>query len=309
MFILNPDPYSLPTYRIGPFRTQDVGLNHLLPDSDTCDRELQRRFQDKSFTYTINGRQAINLALKHYRLEPDDVVTIFTTTQNFYISGCVTKEIERFCKWSREMTDRTRIIFVNHEFGYPFKKLVELKAYGLPIIEDCCTTYFSDDGITPVGAVGDFVAYSFPKFFPVQIGGLLVSNLNIGLPAEVMPRGELQYLKNVLSHYLPLGDEILQSRRSRYELLRHHLGTLSLHPRFESEPGVVPSVFMFRRGHVDIDLPALKKHLWDHGIQCSVFYGEDSFFIPAHQGLSDQDVLYFKEAILSFVARAKEQQC
>jgi len=45
----------------------------------------------------------------------------------------------------------------------------------------------------------------------------------------------------------------------------------------------------------------VKTYLWAHGIQCSVFYGEESFFIPAHQALSEGDILYFKEVIQSFI--------
>ncbi len=48
-------------------------------------------------------------------LPPDDVVTILTTSGNFYISSCVTAEIEKFCKWDREITDQTKVIFVNHK--------------------------------------------------------------------------------------------------------------------------------------------------------------------------------------------------
>jgi len=58
---------------------------------------------------------------------------------------------------------------------------------------------------------------------------------------------------------------------------------------------------MFKTEGHDVNLPELKKHFWAHGIQCSVFYGEDAFFIPAHQALDEQDMLYFRDVMLSFL--------
>lgn len=301
MFIINPDKYSLPAYRIGPFTTRDVAFNHQLPVRNDIDSYLETRFSGKPFAFTKNGRSAISEALAHYKLQREDVVTILTTTENFYISGCVTTEIEKFCKWSRKIESETKVIFVNHEFGYPYKNLISLKSHRLPIIEDCCTTFFSQSPHTPIGEVGDFSVYSFPKFFPIQSGGLLVSNLKTALKVPALAANELQYYKNVLSYYISQTDEILFTRKNRYELLSKYLQELNLFERFASEPGVVPSVFMFRKGEVNMDLPALKTYLWAHGIQCSVFYGEESFFIPAHQALSEGDILYFKEVIQSFI--------
>ena len=97
MFVLNPDPYSLPAYRIGPFRTSDLSINHGLPDSDFIDDYLTSRFTGKDYIYTENGRKAINIALGFYGLKENDVVSIFTTTNNFYISSCITNENEKFC--------------------------------------------------------------------------------------------------------------------------------------------------------------------------------------------------------------------
>ena len=87
MFVIKPDPYSLPTYRIGPFRTIDLALNHNLTNDNRIDTYLAERFSDRFFSYTYNGREAIHLALRHYDLERKDVVTILTTTGNLYISS------------------------------------------------------------------------------------------------------------------------------------------------------------------------------------------------------------------------------
>lgn len=302
MFVINPDPYSLPAYRIGPFRTSDLSKNHCLPDSDLIDYYFSEQFSEKDFIYTENGRKAIHLALAYYKLKENDVVTILTTSQNFYISSCVTKEIEKFCKWSRKFETNTKLVFVNHEFGYPYLDLRKLKDHKLPIIEDCAHSLFSKDKNNDIGQVGDFVIYSFPKIFPLQIGGLLVSNLpeRIDNNNQIGKEG-LRHIKNVLSYYIDSKNDIIQNRISNYKFLREKFESLGFTERFQLETGTVPSVFMFRTNNHKFDLPELKNYFWAHGIHCSVFYGEEAFYIPVNQALCKEDMMYFYEVMKSFL--------
>ena len=304
MFIINPDIYSLPCYRIGPFTTKDLSLNAAIPDNNAIDLYFKKRFGNEQYIYTANGRQAINAALEYYKLQKDDVVTILTTTNNFYISGCVTKEIEKFCKWSRNFEDATKIIFVNHEFGYPYPNLSALKKYNLPIIEDCANSFFSIDEANTIGNVGDFVIYSFPKIFPVQIGGLLKINVPHFRADDYLEEANLkQYIKNVLSKYISEETAIKAKRISNYIYLQKKYAQLELLPRFPLADQIIPGVFMFRVANDSIDLSLMKQHFYNHGIQCSVFYGERSFFIPCHQNLEEADLDYFTEVIKVFLRK------
>jgi len=305
VFVLYPDPYSLPTYRIGPFKTSDISLNQTLPDLVSIEDYFHERFGDRRFTYTNNGREAIFLALKHYELSRNDVVTILTTSDNFYISSCVTNEIERFCRWSRELLPETKVLFVNHEFGYPYPEMRKLKLLNLPIIEDCAGSFFSEDSEHTIGRTGDFAIYSFPKMFPLQVGGLLVSGSGIYHSFEAKLQAKmLQHIKNVLSEYVWDKEQIIRQRISNYKELRSRFETLGFIERFKLENGVVPGVFMFRTGSQNLDLAELKKHFWAHGIQSSVFYGEEAFFVPVHQALTQCDLDYFYEVMKVFLQNA-----
>ena len=301
MFVINPDPYSLPSYRIGPFRTIDLSNNQCLPDRDDIEEYFHSRFSGKRYFYTENGRQAINIALKQFNLKPDDVVSVFTTTNNFYISGCVTREIEKFCKWSRQMERDTKLILVNHEFGYPSKEIDRLKSYGLPIIEDCAHAFFSRDPLCEIGETGDFVVYSFPKMFPIQIGGLLVSKNHLRNSGQMLDEKRLRYIRNVLSHYIGSREEMINQRIFNYNYLKGRFESIGFSERFVIEDGTVPGVFMFKTEKIKIDLDQLKLYFYAHGVQCSVFYGEEAFFIPVHQALSTSDMDYFFEIMKSFI--------
>jgi DegT/DnrJ/EryC1/StrS aminotransferase family len=309
VFVLHPDPYLQPCFRISPFQTKDIHTNNQLANSGAIDDYFKERFKGREYIYVTDGRKAINTALQQYQLQPDDVVTIFTTSGNFYISSCVTREIEKFCKWSRQIEDNSRLIFVNHEFGYPYKNISQLQQYNLPIIEDCAHSFFSTNTDNSIGTAGDFTIYSFPKMFPLQTGGLLTAKEGIALnKKEKINEGLLQYIKNVLSHYIGEKDDIIKRRLENYHYLVSKLTDLDLEERFECVDGIVPGVFMFRVKNEAIELPKLKEHLYAHGIQCSVFYGERSFFIPVHQNLSTADLDYFSEVIHSFPVGSANQR-
>jgi hypothetical protein len=302
MFILNPDQYLLPDYKISPFQTEDIGSNALLRNNNTIDTYFKDRFKNRAFTYTVNGRSALHKAVAYYKLQKGDTVTILTTSGNFYVSSCVTGEVEKFCFWNREIIPTTKVIIVVHEFGYPYKGMTELAKLNIPIIEDCAYAFFSEDSDRTIGNTGNFCVYSFPKMFPIQMGGLLTYHQDAKIENEQWPQaGMEQYIRNVLSSQIKKKDEITQKRLQHSQWLRLALQSLGFEERFPLQQGVIPGVYMFRVSNEELSLPALKQYLFNHGIQCSVFYGERAFFIPNHQALRESDLYYFISVIQSFV--------
>lgn len=297
-FIINPYEHLMPSYRISPFMTKDIVINKNLPYSNKCNEYFIKKFDDKKFCYTLNGRQAINLALSHLDLKSNDCVTIFTTTGNFYISSCVTKEIEKFCKWSRKIEKNTKAIFVNHEFGFPYEKLMDLKKYNLPIIEDCAQSFISNNKEDSVGKVGDFVIYSLSKYFPIQIGGILVydKKYKIDFNMDVEKRN---YIEKVLSFYINEIDIWAKKRISNYKYIEDKLNLINLKIRFRLSDYTIPGVFMFKVND-DINTDLFKEFLHNQGIENSVFYKEKVIYIPVHNRLEKEDLNYFVECIKYF---------
>lgn len=302
MFILNPDQYLVPDYKISPFQTKDIAFNNSLPHDTSIDSYLKERFTGRDFIYTSNGRSALNKALAHYKLQKEDTITILTTSGNFYVSNCVTSEAEKFCKWNREVIAATKVIIVVHEFGYPFTGWEEVLKYNLPVIEDCAYSFFSEDSTNSINRTGEFAVYSFPKMFPLQVGGLLSFQNGHAIQDEDWENSQIEgYIKKVLSFYIKKKDEIIQDRMRNYRFLQLSVKPLGFEGRFELMAGIVPGVFMFRLPGEQIDLVKLKEQLVKHGIQCSVFYGENSFFIPVHQSLAEADLKYIVAVIQSFI--------
>lgn len=287
-WLLTDDTFMKPSYRISPFTTGSIAANsHCQPDAaaDEYFSTLLARYQQ---TWVRKAREAITLALVDLNLTPDDTVTIITTSQNRYVSGCVTKAIEQVCQWDRTLSARTSAILVIHEFGALVEDLESLYAQGIPVIEDYAHAFHS----MPVeGIKGDYVIYSFPKYFSIQYGGILLSKRPLQKTYTLSP-SVLNYLKAVISHQLKDIGSFRQKRVANHHYLTEAFKRFGCSPRFAWKNHETPSVFIF---HVpsEISLPALKTFVQEHGIESSVFYGEQVFFIPVHHGLEEIDLDYF----------------
>jgi hypothetical protein len=304
MYILDPDRYLLPDYKISPFQTDDIKRNLRLPAGNDVDDYFHKRHPGFSIRYTRNGREAIRLALTQLDLKRNDRITILTTTQNRYISSCVTGEVEKFCGWNRQPDGSTRAIILIHEFGFVHPGTTRLREkYPVPIIEDCAYSFFSGDPEGLTGRTGDYVIYSFPKMFPIQEGGMLVSREPVNFGDRDSDSQALAYYRKVLGHYLLQEDSIRKQRRSNHAYLAGQLVRRGFSERMALSPTEVPGAFLFNAPGIDLD--ALKEHMSRHGIQCSVFYGEDAFFLPIHQALAQEDIDYFLFALDAFTAAKK----
>lgn len=298
-FVINSPKWLTPNYSISPFSSFDISSNKDMPYSDLSDYYFMNRFKGRSFCYTQSGRDALAKALSKLNLVVTDCITIYTTSENLYISSCVTNEISKVCQWSREIQKNTKAILVNHEFGFAYENLNELKKHNLPIIEDCAFAFNSNNLESSVGLTGDFLIFSFPKFFPIQIGGLLVYNNKYEISSTLLS-DESRYIKKVISHYIKNIDEFSEARTINYKYLSEIFSRIGFKERFQLNGRSIPGVFMFKCSENN-DLNLLKTFLWNNGIESSKFYGENSFFIPVHHRLSKNDLEYLFIIIKSFL--------
>ena len=288
-------------YAINPFMPEHKNINQNLPKCNLAHKYFDKRFGSGNWKFTLSGRHAISIALNYFNLEKKDVVTILTTSANFYISSCVTNEIEKYCNWNREITNKTKIIFINHEFGYPYPKMNDLLKLGLPIIEDCCTGFFSQNKIRKIGKYGEFAIYSFSKIFPIESGGLIISNTKKKVKHINLDKEFSAYLENVISYNLKNKNEIFKKRRINFEYALRLFKKLGFDECFENNKLIMPSLLILNNNKVINNLDSFKVFLWKHKIESSIFYGEDAFFIPSHQSLTKKDIDFFYDSMLYYI--------
>lgn len=295
-FIINPTSEVKPRITISPFSFQIINGTQF-KDTELAEKYLENRFN--MYHIEVKARYAIPNILKSLGLGSDDIVTILTTSGNYYISSCVTNAIETVCKWNREIVPNTRAIFVNHEFGYPFENIEELKTHNLPIIEDCVHSFIHDKQI---GNVGDFVIYSLSKNYPMQIGAVVKQNNTILKYHSNITDIEKRFVLNNFSKYIPQLIKIEGQKKKNLLYLQHSLETDGITPFFRMPQSVVPNVFLFRINK-NINLQELKNFMWDNGIESSVFYGKDAFFIPCNYTLSKHELDYMITLIRYYVKK------
>lgn len=264
------------------------------------------RFPGKSLVVTASARSALDIALSTLDLAPSDSVAIFTTTDNFYISRCVTDTIARHCRWARQVVPGTKAILLNHEFGFTSDAIAKLAGHGLPLIEDCAYSYLSQTATDDIGVQAEFVICSLPKIYPVPFGGELHYAQSMAAKVEaVTPTTDFHTVLGPVIRKLQANrDAIAARRRENHDRLEELFLEQGVFARMQMRAGDVPGTFMFRLPE-SVDQDRFKVAMHANGIESSVFYGEHSYFIPCHQNLTMTDLNYIAQVTSEQMKRSQ----
>lgn len=239
---------------------------------------------------TCNGREALNLALSDVITSREQIVAILTPSGCGYVSGCVTKEIEKFCRWHFGFTDDAAAVVLIHEFGH-FVELPQVyRDSRIPVIEDCAYAMV-DRGFSPIyGQQGDYVVYSLPKALPMQFGGLLITRTAHDFRSHLTAEGRVFLLRQLARHAGKLA-AYNKARLRVYRQMRRaakRFGVVEIFPPKEQE---LPHSFL---AALDTSLSAqkVKASMNEQGIESSVFYGGGGYFLPCHQQMNVAEIDY-----------------
>jgi hypothetical protein len=228
-------------------------------------RQLSNLDVNDMVNHYKDGKTAISTLFKSFNLKPDDEVYISTTFGTKYVSSCVTSTIFNFCKPSKIITSKTKVIFIIHEFGFPNEQIFEFKKIAenlnIPIVEDCAHTAYSfyRNG-QKVGEVGDFGIYSLKKILPYNNAGLLLKR----------------------SDKFPYLDKVQKSATKRQENYRK-LYDYFTNEKFYAESlidNISPYVFLFRLSENDRAMIHRLKRF-----DLIYWVNVDFYSLPVHQKL------------------------
>lgn len=182
------------------------------------------------------GRWLLGAWLEHLDLDRTDMVTILTTSQERYVSICVSVAAFNHASISRTVTDRTRVIIAIHEFGYietTFPaQCEEWQDRGIKVLEDCAHVVGVKVGPAYVGDYGDAALFSLPKIVPANTGGLLRTQTPFRLPAmDATKSSATAEGRAVADAYLIYVPVLNRLKEQRHQLLRSGLGLPSWEPQ------------------------------------------------------------------------------
>ncbi|MFY4844005.1 DegT/DnrJ/EryC1/StrS family aminotransferase [Aliarcobacter butzleri] len=181
------------------------------------------------YFYTNSGKEAIRIIVEYLNLQKEDEVFITTTTESSYVSTCVSATLFNYSKISRVLTDKTKVVYVIHNFSFPHPKLLELRKLcddkGLILIEDCAFAFDSYIEDIRLGSIGDFTIYSLPKIFPVSRGGILSFKKDLNFKYFL----KNNKFENFIEKWIPKIEDIKIYRRENYNYLKNNLNQRTIY--------------------------------------------------------------------------------
>jgi hypothetical protein len=279
-----------PFISISPFSYHTLDLVHnskLSHSQELTLREWLNTYLQRDYLLIKSARHGLDLILLELAVGPTDVVTILPSIGKFYVSGCVTRTIEKRCKWSMKVEPNTRALLVIHEWGVPHPDMEGICSMGYPVIEDCAYAFASSTPKGRVGVKGEYAIYSLPKLFPVNFGGVIC-----GLRNDV-PELDGNAMSYICKCLHVSGDiaETIRRRVENWNYLKQRFESIGVDALFQLSPGLVPGVFVFVVSDT-IDPEIVKQHYISHGVESSIYYGTSSVFIPCHQCLEKGSLEY-----------------
>lgn len=300
--VMRPTELAL-DLRITPFDTAAYGIG--LGSSQAAERRLNEVFGTDIWTFFPRARHAITACLREWReegrLTSEDEVWVVPTSGTPYVSSCVTQAIEVICQWSLVASERTRVVFMIHEFGFPHPRAGELRAFcdarGIPLVEDLAYGW----GGEGIGRWGDITIVSFTKLLPVQFGGALVGR---SIPFERLwhthgcadegKKHETLALLDAIGLDLT---EIRTARQSVWKAYAERLQMISV-PYYQLEPGIVPGAYLARLSSEE-EMKRVSAFVNRFGIEAGNWHHHQTIFLPCHQRMTMRHIDYVCGAVLA----------
>ena len=278
----------------------DIDYLKNIPNKEILNLLSTKLINDRfgEWTMTSSGKEAIQNALIKIGVNKETIIGIKTSTENGYVSSCITKIISKFCNYHIDTEKNCDIYFIVHNFGRPFRKWENLNT-DKKIIEDCCYAFSEQKSFA---SRGDYVIWSLPKAFNVPKGGLLFANGGINKIfnfSNTLDTNSIKYLKKFLLEYLQEIDLVFKNRLKSYEKISYKFSLSGIQERFKCDMYSFPAAYIFDMSFIE-EKETFKSYINSKGIESSIFYGSNCYFLPCHQNLSDIEIDYVIKIIESY---------
>lgn len=284
--------------------------HHLRGDSDellrpTTQRACLEEFFGREFLVVPSGRYAISAIIKSLELKPDDEVYITTTSESSYVTSCITCTIFNNCRPSRVLTEKTKVIFIVHEFGVPNPRTEWLADYArmnnIKVIEDCAHTFDSMLREKRVGTMAEYAIYSLTKIFPLSEGGVITGPSIHDITPQNYDHAKMSLLEGELARYMPLLSVFSRKRIENFMYLKQGFMDVLMDSTYDLADGITPYFFPLHTFQHDPG-PIVNK-LVDDGVECGVWWGRNAVLIPNHPLLNQSDLDYILSSAKKAVPR------
>lgn len=224
-------------------------------------------------------------ALHSLNLNFDDEIAIITTSQDTYVSTCVSVTAFNFAAINRIVTNKTKVVIVIYEFGYLDNTIVERinqwRASGITVIEDCAHIIGERICGRSVGSFGDFALYSLPKVLPAIAGGMLRTNYTVKLPTLTSDElDKTAHCRKAIEYYLPRFAWFNRKRKNLFALFsKKTFQNFTLHPACtEAIPTYIGFLSQSKK-QIESAAPGIE---WGATLRGDLLYLPNNPLIPHH---------------------------
>jgi hypothetical protein len=302
-FLANPDYFYTPKISISPYDLKaNTGISYVL-DNDFSAKNSVFKILGNNVETSISGKDAILRVFKESIAKDSKTIAIVTTSGNRYVSKCVTDMLEKNLSKSIVDLEGADVIYIIHEFGKIIKEEImrELRNQNKIIINDFAYSFGSLYYSGRSDFQNEINLTSLPKFLPVSHGGLY------SIPSELKKQDDedtnpgkdliLKIEQKVLSESYLISSNL--KRKENLNKILMNIKRCGIESYFD-ESEFVPGVAMLKSS-IQLDLDKLKVDLNRVGIESSIFYGENAFFVPVHQNLTELEIDYISSMVDYFV--------
>jgi hypothetical protein len=296
-YSVNPDTFYTPKISISPYNLK-VELEKIKKiDQEFYSSNVIFKTLGSNIKLSKSGKDAIVRIFNESELISANLIAIVTESGNTYVSRCVTDTLNEVLQKKITTIEKAEVIYIIHEFGriLSIEKMDKLRKLNKIILNDFAYSFSSLYLSSREDFYNEINFTSFPKAFPVSSGGIYSIPNSLKVTKKISNQAEI----NIFADPELFTNEYLQvTSRKRKENLRNIINKLEKIgvKDFWGDENYVPGVAMLTLSN-KIDLENLKLQLNRVGIESSVFYGENAFFIPVHQNLTELEIDY----ITSFV--------
>jgi hypothetical protein len=296
-YSVTPDAFYTPKISISPYNLK-VELGKM--------KKIDQEFYSSNVIFTKlgsniklskSGKDAIVRIFNESQLINANLIAIVTESGNTYVSRCVTNTLNKVLSKTITTIEQAEVIYVIHEFGriLSTEKMEKIRKLNKIILNDFAYSFSSlylsnrDDFQNEINFT------SFPKAFPVSNGGVYSIPNSLKITGKDSNQKEI----NIFADPNLFTNKYLQetSIKRKDNLLKIIKKLQKIDAKdFWIDDNYVPGVAMLTFSS-SIQLENLKLQLNRVGIESSVFYGENAFFVPVHQNLTELEIDY----ITSFV--------
>lgn len=232
-----------------------------------------------------SGKSIIHFLAKKFNLKRSDEVFISTTTNSSFVSSCVTSTLFNYCKLSRVLTSKTKLIYIIHEFGFPNKNIHELIDFSnemnIPLVEDVAHSFNSKTGNELLGRIASYGFCSFPKFLPMNKGAFLFTKDN---DVSIELNKETKLILHEFSSWSNYLISLKEKSQTNYKNYQSEIDAFE--SIFEYDDNIHPFVFGFKHKKYEF----INKHLEQKGVQVARTYVKNFIMLPTNPFIDENEI-------------------